>query len=85
MGIYGTVVLEDHMVQFNVDTSTQTGEYSVKDQLSGKTFAIKGVPGKAICSMLALAISWEGEVISPEERKMAEEIQSPDADLRVIP
>lgn len=85
MGIYGTVVLEDHVIQFDVDTSTQTGEYSVKDQRTGKTFAIKGVPGKAICGMLALAISWEGEAISPEEWQMAEEIQSPDADLRVIP
>lgn len=85
MAISGTVILEDQVVQFQVDTFTQKGEYSVKDQRTGKTFAVKDVPGKAICSMLALAISWEGEPVTAEDWQMAEEIQSPDADLRVIP
>ena len=85
MGIYGTVVLEDQVVQFGVDPIEQKGEYSVTDNRTGKSFKAENVSGRAICAMLALAISWDGEPVTEEDRKMAEKIQSPDADLRVIP
>ena len=84
MGIHGTVVLEDQVVQFEIDAETMTGAYTVRDLLTGKSFRLDKVPGRDVCNMIALAVAWKGEPLTEEEVSRLEAIQSPDSDLRVI-
>ena len=85
MAIHGTVVLEDQVVQFEIDTEALTGSYTVTDRRTEKSFWLEKAPGKDICNMLALAVAWEGEPLTEEDVSRLEAIQSPDEDLRVIP
>ena len=85
MGIHGTVVLEDQVVQFEIDTEASTGSYTVTNRLTGRSFRKENIPGRDVCNMIALAVSWEGEPLTEEEVSRLEAIQSPDSDLRVIP
>ena len=85
MGIHGTVVLEDQVVRFEIDTATLTGSYTVTDAITGRSFRLENAPGKDVCNMLALAVSWEGAPLTKEDVSRLEAIQSPDSVLRVIP
>ena len=85
MGIQGTVVLEDQVVQFEIDTEASTGSYTVTDRLTGRSFRKENIPGRDVCNMIALAVAWEGEPLTAEDVSRLEAIQSPDEDLRVIP
>ena len=85
MGIQGTVVLEDQVVQFEIDTEASTGSYTVTDRLTGRSFRKENIPGRDVCNMIALAVSWEGEPLTEEEVSRLEALQSPDSVLRVIP
>ena len=85
MGIQGTVVLEDQVVQFEIDTEASTGSYIVTDIRTGKSFRLEKAPGRDVCNMIALAVAWEGEPLTEEDVSRLEAIQSPDSDLRVIP
>ena len=85
MGIYGTVVLENQVVQFEIDTEASTGSYTVTDRLTGRSFRKENIPGRDVCNMIALAVAWEGEPLTEEDVSRLEAIQSPDSDLRVIP
>jgi len=85
MAIHGTVVLEDQVVQFEIDTEASTGSYTVTDRLTGRSFRKENIPGRDVCNMIALAVAWEGEPLTEEDVSRLEAIQSPDSDLRVIP
>ena len=85
MAIQGTVVLEDQVVQFEIDTEASTGSYTVTDRLTGRSFRKENIPGRDVCNMIALAVAWEGEPLTEEDVSRLEAIQSPDSDLRVIP
>ena len=88
MAIHGTVVLEDQVVRFEINPNilgTLTGSYTVTDIRTGKSFRLEKAPGRDVCNMIALAVSWEGEPLTEEEVSRLEAIQSPDRDLRVIP
>lgn len=85
MGIHGTVVLEDQIVQFEIDPITVTGSYTVTDAITGRSFRLENAPGKDVCNMIALAVAWKGEPLTAEDVSRLEAIQSPDSALRVIP
>ena len=85
MGIRGTVVLEDQVVQFEIDAEVQMGSYTVTDLRTEKSFRLEKVKGQDICNMIALAVAWKGEPLTAEDVSRLEAIQSPDRDLRVIP
>ena len=85
MGIHGTVVLEDQVVQFEINTETLTGSYTVTDSLTGRSFRLEKAPGRDVCNMIALAVAWEGEPLTEEDVSRLDAIQSPDSALRVIP
>ena len=85
MAIHGTVVLQVQVVQFEINPNTLTGSYTVTDIRTGKSFRLEKAPGRDVCNMIALAVSWEGEPLTEEEVSRLEAIQSPDRDLRVIP
>ena len=85
MAIHGTVVLEDQVVQFEINTETLTGSYTVTDLITGRSFRLEKAPGRDVCNMLALAVAWKGEPLTAEDVSRLEAIQSPDRDLRVIP
>lgn len=85
MGIHGTVVLEDQVVQFEIDSEASTGSYIVTDIRTRKSFRLEKAPGRDVCNMIALAVAWEGEPLTAEDVSRLEAIQSPDSDLRVIP
>ena len=85
MAIHGTVVLEDQVVQFEIDSEASTGSYTVTDRLTGRSFRKENIPGRDVCNMIALAVAWEGEPLTAEDVSRLEAIQSPDSDLRVIP
>ena len=85
MAIHGTVVLEDQVVQFEIDTEASTGSYTVTDRLTGRSFRKENIPGRDVCNMIALAVAWKGEPLTEEDVSRLEAIQSPDSDLRVIP
>ena len=85
MGIHGTVVLEDRVVRFEIDTEASTGSYTVTDIRTGKSFRLEKAPGRDVCNMIALAVSWEGEPLTEEDVSRLEALQSPDSVLRVIP
>ena len=84
MAIHGTVVLEDQVVQFEIDTEASTGSYTVTDRLTGRSFRKENIPGRDVCNMIALAVAWKGEPLTEEDVSRLEAIQSPDSDLRVI-
>ena len=85
MGIHGTVVLEDQVVQFEIDTEAQTGSYTVTDLITRRSFRKENAPGRDVCNMIALAVAWEGTPLTAEDVSRLEAIQSPDSVLRVIP
>ena len=85
MGIHGTVVLENQVVRFEIDTEASTGSYTVTNIRKGKSFRLEKASGRDVCNMIALAVSWEGEPLTEEDVSRLEAIQSPDSDLRVIP
>ena len=85
MGIHGTVVLENQVVRFETDTEASPGSYTVTDIRTGKSFRLEKAPGRDVCNMIALAVSWEGEPLTEEDVSRLEALQSPDSVLRVIP
>lgn len=85
MGIHGTVVLEDQVVRFEIDTEASTGSYTVTDICTGKSFRLEKAPGRDVCNMIALAVSWDGEPLTKKDVSRLEALQSPDSALRVIP
>ena len=85
MGIHGTVVLEDQVVQFEINMETMAGNYTVTDSITGRSFRLENAPGRDVCNMIALAVSWDGEPLTEEDVSRLEALQSPDKSLRVIP
>ena len=85
MGIRGTVILEDQVVQFEINPETLTGSYTVTDSRTGRSFRLERAPGRDVCNMIALAVAWKGEPLTAEDVSRLEALQSPDSALRVIP
>ena len=85
MGICGTVVLEDQKVQFEINTETLTGSYTVTDLITGRSFRLEKASGRDVCNMIALAVAWDGDSLTAEDISRLDAIQSPDSALRVIP
>ena len=85
MGIRGTVILEDQVVQFEINPETLTGSYTVTDSRTGRSFRLERAPGRDVCNMIALAVAWDGEPLTAEDVSRLEALQSPDSALRVIP